>query len=354
MDSMTMQKPAYGGTSQEKKKKGISGSTIKIIAVVTMLIDHVAAAIFTRMILSGDYYSVIWSGNMEQIAAWLSRNALLYYGTQLMRLIGRLGFPIFCFLLVEGFQKTRNVKKYAFRLALFCLISEIPFDLAFSGSFVNWAYQNVYFTLLIGLLVLWAIDFLSKKDFSKVLQAVAAVAGFGLAVFYMECGVRDYVLSVLSGFRGVVGSVGGADIQTATIIGVIIAVIAILVVVLIFCVGRKTVTIGKLGSYALVLFAGMLLADVLRTDYSGMGVLTIAMMYAFRKNKVLSMLAGCITLNVMSLSEITAFFALIPIALYNGERGLKMKYFFYAFYPVHLLLIWLVALAMGMGWIPAV
>ena len=148
--------------------------------------------------------------------------------------------------------------------------------------------------------------------------------------------------------------VGETDIYTATIIGVVIAVVAILVVVLIFCVGRKTVTIGKLGTYALVLFAGMLLANFLKTDYSGMGVLTIAMMYAFRKNKVLSMLAVCITLNVMSLSEITAFFALIPIALYNGERGLKMKYFFYAFYPVHLLLIWLVALAMGMGWIPAV
>ena len=61
MDSMTMQKPVYGGAAQ-KKKKGISGSTIKIIAVVTMLIDHIAAAIFTRMILSGDYYRVIASG----------------------------------------------------------------------------------------------------------------------------------------------------------------------------------------------------------------------------------------------------------------------------------------------------
>lgn len=354
MDSMAMQKPIYGGVSQEKKKKGISGSTIKIIAVVTMLIDHVAAAVFTRMILSGDYYSVFGSGDMAQITSWLSRNALLYYGTQLMRLIGRLGFPIFCFLLVEGFQKTRNVKKYAFRLALFCLISEIPFDLAFSGSFLNWNYQNVYFTLLIGLLVLWAIDFLSKKDLSKVLQAVAIVAGLGLSVFYIESAMSNFVLSFLAGFRGGMGNVGRTDIYTATMIGIIIAVLVDLVVVLIFCVGRKTLTIGKLGSYAAVLFAGMLLADVLRTDYSGMGVLTIAMMYAFRKNKVISMLAGCITLNVMSLSEITAFFALIPIALYNGERGLKMKYFFYAFYPVHLLLIWLVALAMGMGWIPAV
>ncbi|MGN0167609.1 MAG: TraX family protein, partial [Acetatifactor sp.] len=59
-------------------------------------------------------------------------------------------------------------------------------------------------------------------------------------------------------------------------------------------------------------------------------------------------------LTLMSFSEFTAFFALIPVALYNGRRGLKMKYFFYAFYPVHLLLIWLVALLMGMGWTSAI
>ena len=66
------------------------------------------------------------------------------------------------------------------------------------------------------------------------------------------------------------------------------------------------------------------------------------------------MLSGCIVLSLMSLSELPAFLTLIPIALYNGERGLKMKYFFYAFYPVHLFLIWLIAALMGMGNIPAV
>ena len=66
------------------------------------------------------------------------------------------------------------------------------------------------------------------------------------------------------------------------------------------------------------------------------------------------MLAGCIVLTLMSFSEITAFLALIPVALYNGRRGLKMKYFFYAFYPVHLLLIWLAALMMGTGWVSVI
>ena len=106
-----------------------------------------------------------------------------------------------------------------------------------------------------------------------------------------------------------------------------------------------------LGGDLLVLFLLMPLANFLRTDYSGMGVLTIAVMYALRTSRLGSMAAGCGVLTVMTLNEIWAFFTLIPVAKYNGERGLKLKYFFYAFYPVHLLLLWLVAYLMGLGWI---
>ena len=111
---------------------------------------------------------------------------------------------------------------------------------------------------------------------------------------------------------------------------------------------------GKICSYITAVLFFMLLADLLKTDYAGMGVLTMAAIYTFRKNKVYSMLAGCIVLAVMSLSELAGFFALIPVALYNGERGLKLKYVFYLFYPVHLLILWLIAAAMGMGGISAV
>ena len=51
----------------------------------------------------------------------------------------------------------------------------------------------------------------------------------------------------------------------------------------------------------------------------------------------------------MSLSEVYALFAVLPIALYNGQRGMKMKYFFYAFYPVHLLLLYAAAVLLGLG-----
>lgn len=345
---------ASGGVSQEKKK-GIPGSTIKMIAVVAMLIDHIAAAILTRMLLTGDYYEVMTSGSMARVTEWLSENWLLYYGTQFLRLVGRLGFPIFCFLLVEGFQRTRNVKKYALRLALFALLSEVPFDLAFSGTFFNAAYQNVYFTLFIGLLVLWAVDAIGKRELPKAVGVIGALAGIGLSVFYIGQVFLNFLVSFLSGFS----TAAGMDLMNeqlltgVLVVSLVLTAVTVLAIILICCV-RKKHSFWKLGSYAAVLFAGMLLADLLKTDYSGMGVLTIVMMYAFRRNKLHSMLAGCITLTVMSLTEATAFFALIPVAKYNGERGLKMKYFFYAFYPVHLLLLWLVALAMGMGWVSAI
>ncbi|MCI8432194.1 MAG: hypothetical protein HFH83_03220 [Lachnospiraceae bacterium] len=109
-------------------------------------------------------------------------------------------------------------------------------------------------------------------------------------------------------------------------------------------------TCADLAVLALAMFA----ADFLRTDYGGMGVLTISVMYLFRQKKVICMLAGCIVLTLMSFSEIPAFLTLLPIAFYNGKRGLKMKYFFYAFYPVHLLILWLIAVVMGMGWIATI
>jgi hypothetical protein len=69
----------------------------------------------------------------------------------LFRAIGRIAFPLYCFLLVEGFFHTHNLKKYCFRIALLSLITEIPFDLMASNTPFNPAYQNVLFTLLLGL-----------------------------------------------------------------------------------------------------------------------------------------------------------------------------------------------------------
>lgn len=266
-----------GQEKQAAKKKGISGSTVKIIAIVSMLIDHIGAGILGRLIMKANYMQIMVSGDLNDVMRWLMDNGVLYYTYRVMRMIGRLGFPIFCFLLVEGFQRTHDVKKYALRLGLFALISEIPFDLCFNGSILEFGYQNVYFTLFLGMLTMIAFDWIAKKEWAA---------------------------------------------------------------------GEMLNKVAKITFSAVALAVGAGIAHVMKTDYAARGVICIMILYIFRKHKPLQIAAGCVAF----LWEVTAPLAFIPIGFYNGERGLKMKYFFYAFYPVHLLLIWLVATLLGMGW----
>ncbi len=104
-----------------EKAFGINGFVLKCIAMICMLIDHTGAVLFPQ-----------------------------YLG---LRMVGRLAFPIYCFLLVEGAMHTTNIRKYEQRLFLFALISEVPFDLAFYGG-TSWAHQNVFFTLFLGVLAI--------------------------------------------------------------------------------------------------------------------------------------------------------------------------------------------------------
>ncbi len=342
MDSLQMGVTGGQMPIQEQGKGGVSGSTIKIIAVVTMLIDHFAAAILMRMLVVRGIYSL--PGDYRGIMRWLAENGVLYYGMSALRMVGRLGFPIFCFLLVEGFQKTHDLRKYTLRLGLFALISEIPFDLAFSAKVLEFNYQNVYFTLFLGILGLTAFDFFGKKELGAGLRGLFTAAGILLLPLY--AGLLLY--RRLSGWP----FVPDGGMLFPLIFGVLLTLMLIFYVVYRNTKGadRAWRTCADLAVLALAMFA----ADFLRTDYGGMGVLTISVMYLFRQKKVICMLAGCIVLTLMSFSEIPAFLTLLPIAFYNGKRGLKMKYFFYAFYPVHLLILWLIAVVMGMGWIATI
>ena len=325
--------------STSGEKKGISGSTVKIVAVAAMLIDHIAAAVLTRQVIANGYLDAV-RGTENQIISWLSENAVLYYGMTIMRMIGRLGFPIFCFLLVEGFQRSRNVRKYALRLGIFALISDIPFDLAITGRFFHWGYQNVYFTLLLGLLAMCGFAYFERcgQDAEKELPGV-------LRMFLTVTGALAPAAFVVVWMAAPSGYESGRDLVVT--VGVVCAVT---VLALALYGGKKGLRhMQTVCADITVLAAMMFMAEYLRTDYGGMGVLTIAVMYKFRKHKVAAMLAGCAVLSLMSVSEVPAFLAAVPIALYNGKRGLKMKYFFYAFYPVHLLLLYIVSVLLGLG-----
>lgn len=245
-------------------RKGISGSTLKMIAIITMFIDHTGAIIVERILMGA------MSGDVN-----LTMLAKLGTLDMVLRLIGRMGFPIFCYLLIEGFQYTRNVWKYAGRLFLFALVSEVPFDLGFAGRPFYPEYQNVFFTLFIG-------------------------------------------LSVMIGFR-----LAEEKTEGNRILRVLLSL--------------------------LILGAGAGVALLLKTDYDAIGVLTIAVMYLCRRKKLLEAGLGCAVLTVLNPIEITSFFIMIPIHMYNGKRGWNIKWLFYAFYPLHILLLYGIAYAMGFG-----
>ena len=104
---------------------------------------------------------------------------------------------------------------------------------------------------------------------------------------------------------------------------------------------------------AVVILGSMELANLLHTDYSAGGVAAIAVFYLLRNHRMLGFGVAVFILGLMcGTIEWAAFFMLIPIYYYNGTRGnssVGMKYFFYAFYPVHLLLLALGCDYLGLG-----
>ena len=243
----------------------MSTFALKLMAIITMAIDH-ATAVFVP------------SDTWVYIAG---------------RLIGRLAFPIFVFLLVEGYHRTSNVKKYLARLGIFALISEIPFDLAFYNSSFSGAsikvdlpnmfkdatlfdtmigrfmkHQNIFFTLFIGLLTIYLLSLVEKKYSKKML-----------------------LVNIIN---------------------------------------------------ALITLGFSILAALLRTDYGFMGVLLIVAFYLFRGSKV--MLAIAMILLSGNILQAVSVLSIIPMAFYNGKKGKSMKYFFYAFYPAHILILFILLL----------
>lgn len=153
-------------------RRGLSGTALKGIACVTMLIDHIGA-------------SCLENGFLSAPAAPAGLAAL----DLVLRLIGRLAFPIFCFLLVEGFLHTHDVKKYIGRLFLFGLLSEVPFDMAFFKTPFHWGNQNVYWTLGLGVLAMALLQ--KSEDADGNAAWTGRLAALGCAVVAQLAGT-DY------------------------------------------------------------------------------------------------------------------------------------------------------------------
>ena len=155
-------------------RRGLSGTALKMIACITMLIDHIGASCIEAGLLLPELETgEVSGGALNQLP--------LYQLDRVLRFTGRLAFPIFCFLLVEGFVHTHDVKKYVRRLFLFALISEVPFDLAFFRTPFALDHQNVYWTLALGVLAMAGLKHFEKPDGSASWKGLLWAAGCTLA-----------------------------------------------------------------------------------------------------------------------------------------------------------------------------
>ncbi|AMB93656.1 TraX family protein [Aerococcus sanguinicola] len=152
----------------------LTGTQLKLIAMLAMFIDHAAVVFIEPQLLA----PVTW---LDFLTVSSDGPALVYL---IMRSIGRIAFPIFCFLLIEGFVHTRSVKAYAGRLGILALLSEVPFDLALFRQSLDWSHQNVFFTLLAGLLALVTL----KQDRYRWLKVLGPL----LLMVLAELGRVDY------------------------------------------------------------------------------------------------------------------------------------------------------------------
>lgn len=209
---------------------------MKLLAAATMLTDHIGAILLPKIVL--------------------------------LRIIGRLSFPIFAFLICDGMGRTKNSRAYFLRLAAFALLSEIPYDLAFYGVPFYPQRQNIFFTLLLGLAGI------------LILQARYA--------------------------RSPAAAAAGA-------------------------------------------FAAVLLGEVLHTDYGWFGVAAVILFYLLQHYQAKGAFAFAVLNTAFSLltSRVQLFGAAagVPIYFYSGKTGrFRWKYFFYFFYPLHLLALYFVHL----------
>ena len=229
----------------------ISGSALKVTAVISMVVDHVAK----RILINYPWFVAPLFQIGQTDVTWYV----------LCESFGRIAFPIFCFLLVEGFVHTHDRRRYGLSLLAFALVSEPIFDLSRKLTPFDLSYQNVFFTLFISYLGLCALEGLRERP----LHRAASVLGLALLSMGLIC------------------------------------------------------------------------------DYGPRGYAMVLMLYVLRDFPLEKTALGC----CITTSTWRAGLAFIPINLYNGRRGFIqgpiLKYAFYAFYPLHLFVLWRLRVALG-------
>lgn len=308
-------------------QKPLTAFHLKLIALLTMVIDHVGAVFpFPALVNS------------------------------LMRGIGRMAFPIYAFLIAEGCRYTRSREKYLLRLGVFALISELPFDAAFFGGIIRFGWNffqltNVFYTMFFAVACIHIWETLRRQSRKVQLTAAGAFAGPLILLLLLRDAPRLWMLAAFACLAcfflacHLLSRQPAADAPPDRKSNVL-AVIPLLMV--------------------------LILADTIHCDYSGFGILLIFLLYLAksRRTQVIVLAAGMIFLyglgsglnlinwvaggfsEPLSLHGTLLFcFSMLAVALvciYNGQRGRKVKWAFYAAYPIHLAILAALRAALGL------
>lgn len=204
-----------------------------------------------------------------------------------LNVIGRIAFPLFCFQIVIGYKHTKNVNKYFLRLFLFGIISQIPFSLFTYLYLGRFDMLNVFFTLAIGLLAIYVLDVfpIKYKAFALIIDIVLMILA--------EFAQTDY------GWFGV----------------------CLIICIYLFYNDKKYIQKSENS-----------------VTYFNNNILFTIVFFALVLIKFSNYFAvGSYYLGIVQI--IGTFFPIVFMLLYNGKKGPSMKYVFYAFYPVHLLIL---------------
>ena len=243
-----------------KEKIRFSADSLKLIAIIIMFVDHAAYGLL-HLYLQNNAFTI--DPNLY------TKYNNVYNG---MRDFGRIAFPIFAFFLVEGFFHTRNVYKYALRLGIFAVISEIPFDLGLYQQIGYDNHQNVMMTLFIGLVTMIILDYIKKlPGYSDILRAILYI-----------------------------------------------------------CVSIAAMDIGQLT----------------HCDYRWKGIMVIIVLYFAHQYNPFRLIAGSAAICWEKFAPI----AFLLLFFYDESKkpSRKLKYVFYLFYPVHLIIIYIIGTCLNL------
>ncbi|MDO4960485.1 MAG: TraX family protein [Eubacteriales bacterium] len=195
----------------KRRLAGFTGNQLKMIAFILMLCDHIGFMLIENGVLYGQN-PIYWNQALATPAGqrW-------YLAARILRFLGRMSYPLFAFLAVEGFSHTRNARKYILRLAFFAAISEVPFDLAIKGVVWFPDYQNTMVTILLGVLSMYFMDKIKKKHvfFQMIIAAVFCGAAYICKCDYGAVGVAMIAVMYIFRYDRNLQMISGAVIAAA-------------------------------------------------------------------------------------------------------------------------------------------